>query len=627
MVERFWGRRGVYAEEFASLVRRRDRGIRTDDLARAAQDRGWETAAFDGTPEQLRYLLGQRIPVIALIQVAPGRYHYVVLLEWSAGRVHYHDPARAPNRGLSESAFLKEWEGGARWAMTIRPRASQTAQAPQQSPSADTSATQPAMPCAPYVDQALDAAAMNQLDQAVTLLITAQRACPNEPVVLRELAGVRFRQRRYDQSLILADEYVARVPGDSLGWRLAAASRYLAGEGMSALAAWNRVGEPTVDLLRIDGLRRVRYAVVANAVNIPHGSLLTPHKLSIAQRRVDDIPALFRGRVGYQPVAEGLAEVRTTVAERPVIQPWLPLLVGNGLRAVAREEVDLDVSSPLGAGELWSGSVRWDHAHPRTTFDLAAPMRIGRSGVATISGAWERYRFDIGGAEVEEKRKAGGIGFGAWVAPSLRPSLALRYDRWSDDRRYLATTIGAEYRAARDRLSLSARVELGAALEDHPGYTLAGVRADWASSHLLQTTTWSARAGIDLAVVEAPIGLWPVANGDVPEAIPLRAHPFNSNNRLPTGTTGRRLVHGGVALDQPVYRTPLLTLALGTFVDAVHVEQRLSGGGDRFIADIGGGLRIGILDGALGVLRIDLATGLNDDVTALTVGMHQRWPL
>jgi hypothetical protein len=37
-------------------------------------------------------------------------------------------------------------------------------------------------------------------------------------------------------------------------------------------------------------------------------------------------------------------------------------------------------------------------------------------------------------------------------------------------------------------------------------------------------------------------------------------------------------------------------------------------------------LRIGILDGQLGTLRIDLATGRTDRRTALTVGMHQRWP-
>lgn len=638
MVERFWGRRGVYAEDFTDLVRREERGIRTDDLARAAQARGWETAAFDGTPEQLRYLLGHRIPVIALIEVAPARYHYVVLLEWSEGRVRYHDPARAPNRSIREAEFLKEWNGGAQWAMTIRPQISQVpdsqmsqipdSQIAQMDPdSVGRNKVASPMPCAPWIDQALDAATANQLDDAVTLLISAQRACPDEPLVLRELAAVRFRQRRYDQSLILAEEYVTRAPGDSLGWRIAASSRYLTGDGAAALAAWNRVGEPMVDLVRIDGLRRIRFTVVAEAISIPHGSRLTPTRLAIAQRRVDDIPGIFRGGVGYLPVAEGMAEIRTIVAERPMLSSWVPLLVGNGLRALAREEVDLTVASPLGAGELWSGTGRWDHAHPLLSVALDVPMRIGVPGIASVDGIWERYRFAIGGAEVEETRRAGGLEFGAWVTPALRPRIGLRYDRWSQDRRFLAATFGGEYRALRDRLTLGGNLELGSAVKDHPGYTLASLRAGWASSHLLQRTSWSARAGIDLADIEAPVGLWPVANGDVPTAIPLRAHPFNRDDQLPAGTTGRRLVHGGVAVDQPVYRSHLLTVAVGAFIDAVHVEQRLSGGGDRYLADAGGGLRLGILDGALGVLRIDFATGLNQNVSALTVGMHQRWPL
>jgi hypothetical protein len=191
MVERYWGRRGVYAEEFGSLVRREEGGIRTEDLARAARDRDWETAAFDGTPEQLRYLLSKEIPVIALIEVAPRRYHYVVLLAWADGKVRYHDPARAPNRQLDEVDFQQEWDGGARWAMTIRPRA--TAPAPTVPP--DTAIRMP-MPCPPWIDRGLDAAAAGHLDSAVVLLTTAQRACPQEPLVLRELAGVRFRQRR-----------------------------------------------------------------------------------------------------------------------------------------------------------------------------------------------------------------------------------------------------------------------------------------------------------------------------------------------------------------------------------------------------------------------------------------------
>ena len=41
----------------------------------------------------------QRRPPIALIEVRPGRFHYVVILSWSAGKVVVHDPGAEAFRG------------------------------------------------------------------------------------------------------------------------------------------------------------------------------------------------------------------------------------------------------------------------------------------------------------------------------------------------------------------------------------------------------------------------------------------------------------------------------------------------------------------------------------------------
>jgi hypothetical protein len=622
MVERYWGRRGVYAEEFGSLVRRDEGGIRTEDLARAARERDWETAAFDGTPEQLRYLLSKQIPVIALIEVGPRRYHYVVLLEWADGKVRYHDPARAPNRQIDEEEFQQEWAGGARWAMTIRPPAN----APESTPPPDGASSAP-MPCPPWIDQGLDAAAAGNLDSAVVLLSAAQRACPEEPLVLRELAGVRFRQQRYDQSAILSEAYVDRVPTDTLGWNILATSEYLTGDPRAAMQAWQHIGGLEVDLVRIDGLRRVRYRVAEEAVGIRHSTQLDERDLVMARRRVNDVPAFYRGRVDYLPVAGGRTEVRVAVGERPLIEPWIPLAAGNGLSAVAREEVALELGSILGAGERWNGSWRWEHAHPRTSVELAVPSRLGWTGVVTVGGSWERFRYGIDSLTVQETRRSGGIGFGAWVIPELRPSLGLRYDRWSGERRYVVVSQANELRLARDRFTLRTTLEAGIANEAAASYTAGSLRARWASSPLLQHTSWSIRYGVDLADSHTPAGLWPFASGDVPGAIPLRAHPFTLRDLLPSSTIARSVMHGGVAVDQPFYRSPLITLALGGFVDWAMMSDRLNGRPTRTFVDGGGGLRIGLADGALGVIRIDLATGLNDDHSALTVGMHREWPL
>ena len=121
MVERWWGRRGVYAADFADLVRPALGGIRTSDLEAAARARGWDTRATDGSPALVQQLLRDGVPVVALIEVARDRYHYVVVLGWSDGRVVFHDPADAPSITMDENKFLARWTGANRWPITPSP--------------------------------------------------------------------------------------------------------------------------------------------------------------------------------------------------------------------------------------------------------------------------------------------------------------------------------------------------------------------------------------------------------------------------------------------------------------------------------------------------------------------------
>jgi hypothetical protein len=149
----------------------------------------------------------------------------------------------------------------------------------------------------------------------------------------------------------------------------------------------------------------------------------------------------------------------------------------------------------------------------------------------------------------------------------------------------------------------------------------------WTSSVGLRRATWSGRLGLDQASSRAPLGLWPVASGDIPWAIPLRAHPRTSDGLLPGATAGRSMLHGGLSGDHPLFRAGPFAFAAGVFLDGAEIRHPADGSArDRFYLDAGGGLRVGILDGHLGILRVDLATGLADRATAFTVGIHQSWP-
>jgi hypothetical protein len=628
MVERWWGRRGVYAEDFAGLVRPELRGIRTTDLAAAARDRGWATRAFDGTKEEVRRILGQGVPVVALIEVARDRFHYVVLLGWADGRVTFHDPAIAPSRTVDEARFLEEWSGGEQWAMVLRP----ADPPPPKPPVIDSLPLPPAdsMPCRPWIDRALDAVAANRLEDASDLLGEAGRACPGEPLVLRELAGVRFKQRRLAETIRLSAQYVARVPDDDHAWKLLAASRYLDGDREGALRAWNEVGLPIVDLTRIDGVRAVRFRIIADAVDVPNGTLLTPADLALARRRVADLGAVRRSAVDYQAVDGGRAEVRAVVIERPVLGPASRLLAANALRAMTQHAIGVTIATPTGAGELWTADWRWEHAHPRLALGVQMPVRPGFSGVMNVKSVRERFRFGVDTAPMgvfEESRSVGSVSFGGWINPVVRPYAGLGWERWSGGRQYLDLTAGAEFRAAGDRLVVATTGHYARALANHPSWLRGDVRAQWSSAVGLSRRSWSARLGADLTSRNAPLGVRPVASEHDPWVIPLRAHPRTLYGLLPGATTGQGMVHGGLSGDQPVYRAGLFTLAVGVFLDGAQIMNPADGSGrDRLHVDAGGGIRIGILDGELGVVRVDLATGLTARRSAITVGLHQSWP-
>ncbi|MFN2316446.1 MAG: cysteine peptidase family C39 domain-containing protein [Gemmatimonadales bacterium] len=631
MVERWWGRRGVYAEEFASLVQPALGGIRTTDLDSAARARGWETRAIRGTPEVTRQLLRAGVPVIALLEVAPDRYHYVVVLEWDADGVVFHDPAVAPSTQLSEAAFLSQWAGSEHWALVVQPRAL-TPPDPAAGAQPPPPAPVDSLPCRPWLDRALDAVAANQLDAAANLLDQAAHACPAEPLVQRELAGVRFKQGRHAETIRLATGYLVAVPHDALAWQLLATSRYLSGDLAGALVAWNRIDRPVVDLVVINGSRSIRYRQLATAVSVPHGTLLTPSHLALARRRLQDVPALRGATVAYRAVPGGVVEVHADVVERPVVAPAWRVAATNLTSALTQEAVALEGASLLGAGERWMAEWRWERARPRAALRLDVPARVGVPGVVSLEGAREGMRLATDPAAltvVEDTWRSVRLGFGAWLSAAVRPTMSLGLERWSGARTYLTLSSGAELRTRRDRLRFTVSGTHAAAVSDHAFWRRGGARVMWASSLGLSQAAWSARLGGDWTSANTPLGAWPLAGGNLSRAIPLRAEPSPTADVLAGRTAGRSILHAGVAGDLPVHRAGPLVFAVGAFLDGARVAASADPTiRDRNYLDGGVGIRIGLADGELGVLRADLARGLlADRRSALTVGMHLTWPV
>ena len=74
MVMRYWGATGIYAESFSSLVDKRARGIKGEDLIRSLHERGWQAVVVQWRPSARRAKPGAAPPADCAHRGPPGTF-------------------------------------------------------------------------------------------------------------------------------------------------------------------------------------------------------------------------------------------------------------------------------------------------------------------------------------------------------------------------------------------------------------------------------------------------------------------------------------------------------------------------------------------------------------------------
>jgi predicted double-glycine peptidase len=121
MVFRYWGDKHADANQFATLLDRAAGGLATGVLANAIEDRGWRVVRFTGSIESIADLLRDGRPVIVLLRVRNGRFHYVVVVGSTDTHIVVHDPARGPSQFIPVRKFVGAWEPTGFWALLVLP--------------------------------------------------------------------------------------------------------------------------------------------------------------------------------------------------------------------------------------------------------------------------------------------------------------------------------------------------------------------------------------------------------------------------------------------------------------------------------------------------------------------------
>lgn len=665
MVLRYWGATGVFPEDFRPLVRPDEGGIRTDELTEELELRGWRARPFQGTDAGLRRHMARGHPVIALIEVAPERYHYVVVVAWTDEAVVFHDPAEAPFQAVSPAEFRAAWLPTDRWSLLVLPSSDDPDSLPESerrdtvaelaTPSSeerrfpeDAAGRADSSACALAVERAVARARAGDRDEAESILRVALERCPDSARLRGELAGIQSGRGEWERAAELARRAVELDPSYAHAWRILATSRFLLGDRVGALAAWNRVEEPRIERIRLQGLDGTRYAEVQGRVGLSPDTLLTPERLRLASRRLSLLPSALETGVRYRPREDGRAEVIGTVVQRPVLPSSVPAWGGILAKGALSRSVTVPLASPFGAGELWTLEGRWEEHRPALVLDVALPGVPLLPGVVSLRGGWERQSYltdptPIADLLVEDRRMAR-LRATDWWTGRLRWELRAGLDRWMGDPGPAAPTpgdgsldavfgAGVELRTLSDELSLRVRGGGGTLLSGSPKRTYldGGIRLRWRSSTERDGFVAHLRAGGRAVTEDAPLAYWPGAGDGRARDGLLRSHALLDAGRIIGEAFGRRLLDGGAEGRWWLSWVPGIPIAVAGFVDAARPWDTLGSlqGAEPaqkgFLLGAGMGLRVAV-PGRSGTGRADLATDLRDGGWRLHVGWEAEWP-
>jgi hypothetical protein len=626
MLFRYWGDRHADSQPFEALVDRRAGGIAEDVLVKAIRDRQWIAQPIAGTIDALRQRLAAGQPPMLLLEDRPGRYHFVVAVGIDESAVYLHDPTWGPSRRLAISELERRWTPANDWMLIVLPRADRKAAAAQPSAAAVPTDERPRTACDLALDAAVDRVRIEGLAAADERLGEVIERCPHASAPISELAGVRFAQKRLPEAAALAERAVRLNEEDRYAWDVLGSSRFIQNDARGALRAWEHAGKPTVDRVRVEGLRGTRYSLVSEALGLHPNTLLTERRFALAERRLAQLPASEGTRLTYRPDGDGYAMVDAVLVE-PQVNPGGPLEWGAiAAHAAIDREISASIPGRTGQGELWTASYRWWNNRPRAGFEFAAPRAGGLPGVWRVDAFWEAQTYELAGGRFREERAHGGLRYGDWLAPGLRYEAAAGLDDWGGTRAAISIGATIDQRLFADRISLVATGTRWAAPAGSP-FGSASLSARFVSSPEPAALVALAEAGVDTASRTSPLSLWSGAGEGRARPRLLRAHPLLDDGVVSGKMFGTTVRFGTVEAQHWLKRPALARVGLAAFADGASASGPLQ-------IDAGFGLRLrapslfrqseGSGQTRGGTLRIDYAHGLRDGADAVSVGW-QVW--
>ena len=411
---------------------------------------------------------------------------------------------------------------------------------------------------------------------------------------------------------------------DVESWESLAAARFMAGDAKGALRAWNRAEQPRVRCINVEGLVRTPRVVLLEYLGPSGNELLTPGTFARVERRLGELGIASGTRLRFDPAAGGVATLTPIVPERNVIPQGVQGWGVVGVRALFLQEIQVNVISPLGRGEVWTPSYRWSGNRPRARlrYDAPAPGRLPGIVRGEVSVESQTYRYAPLGADIfRQPRQRVAVGLSDWITSWLRWEGSTAFDR-IDDRSFLAIEGGLNARAFGDRFAVILTGGQWSSSVEGASFSTGELVATARSTARPEIPVFTMIVGAAYATDRSPLAVWPgLSSGEGRNSL-LRAHPLRTDSVIVGEVFGRDLVFGTLEFEYPL-NTRFAPLGVAAFVDAGRAGRRLVPGESPFHVDIGSGIRFNT--SGTGKVRLDIGYGLRDNDVELSAGYVVPW--
>jgi predicted double-glycine peptidase len=621
MVLRYWGDDASHDEVARTLLTPELHGIAGSRLAEFARGRGMEAVAYRGDMTNLREFVGKGRPLIVAWDMGRGRYHDVVVVGVDGGRdaVIVHDPAAGASRSVKSGTFERRWQGAGYWTLVVA-RAKAAAAPPS------------------YEELVARGVAAGQGGHYAEAEETLQRAiamAPSRPEARVELAGLRFLEKKYEDAAAgFASALIYQA--DPYAREMLAASLHLAGHTEDALKEWNRLGQPRLDQVTIDGLVHTRDHVVSRELTLTPEGVLELGRYRETRLRLEELGIFSRIALRPLPKELGRVDLEVDLAERHGFGDRFQLGIQSAVYAV-RKKVVLRYFNLAGEGINLGIDYKWQKTEPHLKGSVEWPRPFGLPANLRIEALRARPSYDLGQAFTLRTR-GGGVSLRRVVGPGTVAEVGWRIrDRTfgaarpdASDGRISGYRLGLDHRFVdrrRNRLDGSARFfQALSGLGSDVSYPLGQVALRYQGFISLPDGKPIARSALAAQMIlgrggpRTPLDEMFTPGASSEMDYPLRGHYVRRNGVLGGTAIGRDLDLLNVELRQRIVDGKHFQLGAVAFYDGARLDVTAQGG-ERKMNDVGVGLRLA-MRGLL--MRLDYGHSLTGDgKNAWTGGIGQ----